>query len=237
MATSPSGTHVATTPYSYNVYKTGHTVTLTTLTQIAGTATATKVGHGFRDGDTVTHAGAAQAGYNIAAVITVVDADSYTFTVAGGTVSPATGTITATGADQAVFNSDTLASDTQLTLSVAANEVYLADFTLFYSNTDDTGSGIKATIAAPTGAKGYFWVVSDFVAATPAVAFGTTVTLSNSLNATVQVRKFRAFIKNGSTAGSLLFKFAQSTAAPATEVAVYAGSYINATQQYDSVVF
>lgn len=237
MATSPSGQHVATTPYKFFTPKTGHTVTLTSITRVTTTATATKVGHGFRDGDTVTIAGATVANYNGSYVITVTSNDVFTYTVADSGATPATGTITATGADQAVFNSDTLVSDTQLAQAVAANESYEIDFNLFYSNTDDTTSGLKLSVTAPAGAKGYFMVVSDQIAATPAVAFAGTVTLSNSLDATVQNRKVRVVVHNGATAGTVQLKFAQSAAAPATQSIIYAGSYVKVEQLYPSVVF
>jgi hypothetical protein len=70
-------------------------ITLTSLTQTGGTATATKVAHGFTAGQTVTIAGATPSGYNVTAVIAVPTADTFTFAVSSGLSSPATGTITA----------------------------------------------------------------------------------------------------------------------------------------------
>lgn len=78
-------------------------VTLTSLTQVDGVATATKTGHGFSDGDLVTHAGATPSGYNVTANITVIDANTYTFPVSSALASPATGTITATGTAETHF--------------------------------------------------------------------------------------------------------------------------------------
>jgi hypothetical protein len=74
------------------------------LSQTGGVATVTSTAHGFADGDEVTHAGANQAGYNITANITYIDANSYSFPVAAATVSPATGTITATGSTEGYFD-------------------------------------------------------------------------------------------------------------------------------------
>lgn len=70
-------------------------VTLTSLTQTGGLATATLAGHGLQTGDVVRIADADQAGYNGTHRITRVDDDTYTFAVDSGTVSPATGTVTA----------------------------------------------------------------------------------------------------------------------------------------------
>jgi hypothetical protein len=75
---------------------------VTSLAQTGGLATAVSAAHGFRNGDTVTVTGADQSGYNISAVISVLDANTFTFAVAGGTASPATGTIMARSAQDAI---------------------------------------------------------------------------------------------------------------------------------------
>lgn len=75
----------------------GTALTLASLTQSAGTATATvTAGHGLTDLQQVTIAGADQAGYNGTFTATYVSATVFTFAVAAGTVSPATGTVTVT---------------------------------------------------------------------------------------------------------------------------------------------
>lgn len=67
-----------------------------TITRVATTATVTHTGHGMSDGTQVNIVGADQSEYNGAKTITVVDANSYTYTVSGSPTTPATGTITAT---------------------------------------------------------------------------------------------------------------------------------------------
>lgn len=75
----------------------GTAVTLASLTQSAGTATATvTAGHGLTNLQLVTIAGANQAGYNGTFTATVTSSTVFTFPVDSGTVSPATGTVTAT---------------------------------------------------------------------------------------------------------------------------------------------
>lgn len=64
------------------------------LTSSTTTATVTHTAHGFTTGQYVTIAGASPVAYNGTYLITVTDADHFTYTFAGGT-SPATGTITA----------------------------------------------------------------------------------------------------------------------------------------------
>lgn len=75
----------------------GTALTLASLTQTGGTATATvTAGHGMTNLQQVTIAGANQSGYNGTFTATYVSATVFTFPVDSGTVSPATGTVTAT---------------------------------------------------------------------------------------------------------------------------------------------
>lgn len=68
---------------------------VTSITQTGGLATVTQTAHGYEDQDRILIAGATQAGYNKSAYIKVLTANTYTYAVDSGTVSPATGTITA----------------------------------------------------------------------------------------------------------------------------------------------
>ena len=84
--------------YEWNKLTPGTTQTLYALSQEDGVATAIQPAHGLNDGDPVTIAGANQSGYNgLQDNISVVDANTFTFPVDEDTVSPATGTATATG--------------------------------------------------------------------------------------------------------------------------------------------
>lgn len=71
-------------------------ITLTGLTQSNGTATATKTSHGYSTGDLVRISGATPAGYNDDYLITVVDANTFTFPVDPTLSGTTSGTITAT---------------------------------------------------------------------------------------------------------------------------------------------
>lgn len=68
---------------------------VTSITQTGGVATVTQTAHGYEDHDRVRLAGAAQAGYVGDFYIKVLTANTYTVAVPSGTVSPATGTLTA----------------------------------------------------------------------------------------------------------------------------------------------
>lgn len=76
---------------------------IATLTQVAGTATATtSASHGLATGQQVTIAGATQAGYNGTFEIVVTSAMVFTYQVASGTASPATTTTALTVIDLGV---------------------------------------------------------------------------------------------------------------------------------------
>lgn len=70
--------------------------TTVTITHVTTTATVTHTAHGLVDGTSVTIAGANEADYNGTFTITVVDPNSYTYTMGADPGTDATGTITAT---------------------------------------------------------------------------------------------------------------------------------------------
>jgi hypothetical protein len=74
----------------------GSTRSVTSITRSGSVATVTMgAAHNYETGQTVVIAGAAQAAYNGAQVITVTSSTMFTFAVAGAPATPATGTITA----------------------------------------------------------------------------------------------------------------------------------------------
>lgn len=68
-----------------------------TITRSGSVATVSHTAHGIDDGKQVEIEGADQNEYNRAKIITVINANSYSFPVSGTPTTPATGTITATG--------------------------------------------------------------------------------------------------------------------------------------------
>ena len=76
---------------------------VTALVSANGIATATVTSHGYNDGDPVIISGAVQTAYNGQFNISYVDANTFTYPVAGTPVTPATGTITATGYTDGIF--------------------------------------------------------------------------------------------------------------------------------------
>ena len=65
------------------------TAQVVTITSSSTTATVTKTDHGYSTGDEVTITGSDQAEYNGSYVITVTDADVFTYTFAGSATTPA----------------------------------------------------------------------------------------------------------------------------------------------------
>lgn len=69
--------------------------TTITLTGSGTTATATATDHGYKENEVVVVAGATPSGYNGTFRILTVTANTFTYTIASGLATPATGTITA----------------------------------------------------------------------------------------------------------------------------------------------
>lgn len=87
----------------YNPYASGlqnNAQAVTSITSAATTATVTQTAHGYNTGDYITIYGADQTGYVGIFPITKTGADTYTYTVASGLVTPATGTIKAASLSQ-----------------------------------------------------------------------------------------------------------------------------------------
>lgn len=117
------------------------------LSQSEGIATAIIPGHGFSDGDPVTFAGADQSGYNLTTNVSVVDENTVTYFVDSSTVSPATGTITATGYNASYFPGVSFANyqNLDLVLHETNGKIYSLDAELF---TDD-GVPIDVVLRTP----------------------------------------------------------------------------------------
>ena len=91
--------HVANVPVSPTTgLVTSEGGTVTGITRSGTTATVTLPGHGFANGALVAISGADQPDYNGIFNITVVDANTFAYTVPASAATPATGTISAQGA-------------------------------------------------------------------------------------------------------------------------------------------
>jgi len=149
----PGGTVVSETGAGKVVPRSSTKGTVSNLTQTSGTATATQTAHGYETGDTVTIAGADQAEYNGDHVITVTDADTYTFSVDSGATTPATGTITAYIKADAILLASAVENDNNAALSgygvVIGGVVFKnllqesgnADFDTWLSELKEAGTG------------------------------------------------------------------------------------------------
>lgn len=126
--------------YQWSLLTQGSAKSVSALTQSSGIATATSTAHGFSDGDQVTVAGAAQAGYNLTVNVNKVDANTFTYPVAAATVSPATGTITATGWTEGALDisASCYFDNSQLVQLRETGAVYVLDVT----GTSDNGAPI-----------------------------------------------------------------------------------------------
>lgn len=75
------------------------TKSVTQITRVGAVATVNLPDHGYSTGNTITHAGADQAEYDLTEVITKIDNDNYSYPIVGTPATPATGTITASSSE------------------------------------------------------------------------------------------------------------------------------------------
>jgi hypothetical protein len=123
------------------------TKSVTALTSSDGTATATVTAHGYSDGDPILIAGADQADYNGTFNISVVDANTFTYQVAEGITSPATGTITSAGYTESYFPAVSYATYNNLDLVLHESNGII--YSLDPDTYDDNGVPINFSIRTP----------------------------------------------------------------------------------------
>jgi hypothetical protein len=115
--TTPDRGTIRASNMAYAYEALGTVYTLTSITRVGTTATATKAAHGFANGQTVTIAGATPLGYNGTFLISNVTLDTFDYTMLadpGSSASPA-GT---------VRNSLTLAGESPDTHATSWNRIY-----------------------------------------------------------------------------------------------------------------
>ena len=109
------------------------------------TATVTLANHGYAVGNIVAISGATQATYNGVFTITGVTTSTFTYTMAAGAASPATGTISALKVDKAITG--IAHSGTTATVTATNHGFYVGEF-------------IRITGASPSEYNGDFVIVS-----------------------------------------------------------------------------
>jgi hypothetical protein len=133
--------------YQWSYLTIQSTNSVTTLTSSGVTATATATNHGYSDGDPVLIAGATPSGYNGTWNITKVDANTFTYMLDSALSSPATGTITAAGYDEAYFPAVAYATYNNLDLVLHETNgiIYALDADVY----DDEGAPINFMMRTP----------------------------------------------------------------------------------------
>jgi len=156
------------------------------ITATSNTATATASAHGLSTGNAVTIAGATPSGYNGVYLITVVDANTFTYTLSTALSTAASGSITASigggrttlikwirGMDTQDENGDTRTTDVRASIhgdvlhsrpvvlnysaSTTSNNVYL-----FYGGNDGVFRAIKGGQAATDGLEQWAFIPKEF---------------------------------------------------------------------------
>lgn len=77
----------------FSIIAGGSALSVTSLTRFNQIATATVAGHPFQTGDTITIQGADQPEYNVRGTVGATTTNTFTYTIVGSPVTPATGTI------------------------------------------------------------------------------------------------------------------------------------------------
>jgi len=129
-------------------------------------------------------------------------------------------------ADQTVTNSATLVTVPQLTIPVGINERVLFRYTVFYTSTA-TGD-LKYRVDVPASPTLYRLatdnVADDLTAGVTSVIIteaDSTALLATGVNG---VLRLTGVLQNGTTAGQVVFQFAQNTATAAQSAIIRAGS-------------
>lgn len=150
----PSGTEIG-----------GYSTRVTSLTRTGTTATAVVPGHGLTTGNTIKILGAIQTAYNVTATATVVDANTFTYTVAGSPVTPATGFIELLPR-RATVTGITRTGGTATVTTSAAHGLIVGQEVVVYGATQTGYNGRAAVLTTPT-ATTFTYTVSG-TPATPA---------------------------------------------------------------------
>jgi hypothetical protein len=130
-------------------------------------------------------------------------------------------------ADQTVTNSATLVTVPQLTIPVGINERVLFRYTVFYTSTATGDLKYRVDVpASPT----LYRLATDNVAAD--VAAGVTSVITSEADSTALlasgtdgVIRMVGVLSNGTTAGNVIFQFAQNTATGSQSAIIRAGSF------------
>lgn len=131
-------------------------------------------------------------------------------------------------ADRTVTNSATLVTVPQLTIPVAANERVIFRATIFYTSTA-TGD-FKYRVDVPASPTLYRLATENIASDVTAEVTSVLTTEADSAalltSGTDGVIQLSGILQNGTTAGSIIFQFAQNTATASQSAVVRAGSFL-----------
>ena len=134
-------------------------------------------------------------------------------------------------ADESVSSTTTLQDDDELSIAVAANEVWQGEAVVFINSA--ATPDFKFTIAGPTGAVGYFGTETAHAFSTTSElvaggALGAAATITSSFWPIIVI--IRWGVHNGANAGNIRLQWAQNTS-DAAATTVLAGSSITGRKE------
>jgi hypothetical protein len=154
--------------------------------------------------------------------------------------NPGSGTqIKTASTTQTITNSAVLASSTELTFFIGANETVVFQYSLLVTNSNNAGPDWKAAIKAPTGstcsvtqsgiepAGAAFPQASTTDCTTPGTMVNNTIVADAGVPFQVWVS---GFVTSGANSGTVALQFAENTAAGGTSISIVKGSYLQAYQ-------
>jgi hypothetical protein len=130
-------------------------------------------------------------------------------------------------ADQTVTNSATLVTVPQLTFPIGTNERVLFRYTIFYTST--ASGDLKYRVDVPASPTLYRLATdntaSDLTAGVTSVITAEADSTALLASGTDGVLRLTGVLSNGTTAGQVLFQFAQNTATGSQSAIIRAGSF------------
>ncbi len=200
----------ATALGSYKVSIPGTPLLVSSITRSGSTATATRAGHGFTAGSTVTISGATQSSYNGTVVLTAVTTDTFSYAVVespkspagGGTATAASGTTSAK--EIAAYNAATpgvvrAAGSTTVTVTTTRNHGFDVGTSIVLSGIADSSNvavpeyNITATVTSVPSNRSFTYSIAAITPASPAT--GTIY-----VDGAATVKNITALTRSGTTA-------------------------------------
>lgn len=198
----------------------GYDVAVTSITSVGTTATVTTTtNHGFSNGQSVLISGAVPTEYNGQVTITVTGAATFTYTVASGLLSPATGTISVFSRPATGTMTCSLKSGSQAVATATVTTSFVSHFTLVQAGSGYTEPPqVKITGGNGSGATATATISGGAVTGISVITAGTGYTSVPAVSITASTGVFVNFSSTGTLPSPLVSGTAYRAEAPLNTV-------------------